>query len=94
MKLPSVFSLAFLSTILFSCGGKKEQLATMNYPETLKTDSVDTYFGERISDPYRWLENDTAKQTGDWVKAQNELTFAYLQGIPYRDKIKTHLLFL
>ncbi|HLC83173.1 MAG TPA: S9 family peptidase, partial [Bacteroidia bacterium] len=63
----------------------------MNYPTTRKTDSVDVYFGTKISDPYRWLEDDRSAETGEWVKAQNKVTFDYLSAIPYRDKVKERL---
>lgn len=63
----------------------------MNYPETRKDDVVDDYFGTKIADPYRWLENDTAAETKNWVKAQNEVTEAYLKQIPYRASIKNRL---
>lgn len=63
----------------------------MKYPVTQKVDSVDIYFGEKVSDPYRWLENDTAKETADWVKAQNDVTFGFLEKIPYRETIKKRL---
>ncbi len=62
-----------------------------NYPATTKSDHVDTYFGVEVADPYRWLENDTSEATGEWVKAENEVTFGYLNHIPYRDKVKTRL---
>ena len=61
------------------------------YPTTKKVDTVDTYFGEKVSDPYRWLENDTTKETADWIKSENEVTLAYLNKIPYRDQIKKRL---
>ncbi|MDF2438018.1 MAG: Family serine protease [Bacteroidota bacterium] len=63
----------------------------MNYPVTRKTDSIDTYFGTKISDPFRWLEDDKSAETGEWVKAQNKVTFDYLSTIPFRDKIKERL---
>ncbi len=64
----------------------------MSYPETRKDATVvDDYFGTQVADPYRWLENDTSKETGDWVKAQNEVTFGYLEQIPYRNDIKERL---
>src|SRR5690606_18183595 len=52
---------------------------------------VDTYFGEQISDPYRWLEDDRSEETAAWVKAQNEVTFAYLDKIPFRDQLRKQL---
>ena len=63
----------------------------MIYPTTNKLDIVDTYFGVDVPDPYRWLEDDTSEETAAWVKAQNELTFDYLQKIPYPENIKNRL---
>ncbi|HXL82100.1 MAG TPA: prolyl oligopeptidase family serine peptidase [Pyrinomonadaceae bacterium] len=61
------------------------------YPDSKPGDTVDDYFGTKVSDPYRWLENDRAPEVGAWVKAQNKVTFAYLDKIPYRQKIKERL---
>jgi len=63
----------------------------LTYPETRKGDVVDTYFGRQVADPYRWLEDDRSAETGEWVKAQNELTFSYLEQIPYRSAIRERL---
>lgn len=54
------------------------------YPETCSTDTTDTIFGERIADPYRWLENDvrTDEEVADWVDAQDVVTDAYSHGFP------------
>jgi len=64
---------------------------TLNYPETKKVDTVNTYFGEKVSDPYRWLEDDRSPETEAWVKAENKVTYGYLKNIPYRDEIKQKL---
>ncbi|WP_415776935.1 prolyl oligopeptidase family serine peptidase [Flavobacterium gelidilacus] len=64
---------------------------TVNYPETKKVDTVDVYFGDSIQDPYRWLEDDNSEETKAWVKAQNEVTFGYLDKIPFRKQIKERL---
>lgn len=74
-----------------ACSTKKEETTSMKYPETKKVDTVDTYFGEQVADPYRWLENDTAKETAEWVKAQNDITFGFLEKIPYRETVKKRL---
>ena len=63
----------------------------MNYPITKKVDSVDTYFGTKISDPFRWLEDDRSPETENWVKIQNETTFNYLDKIPFRKALKERL---
>ncbi len=63
----------------------------LKYPNTKKVDVKDNYFGTVVPDPYRWLENDTAKAVKEWVKEENEVTFDYLSKIPYREKIKERL---
>jgi prolyl oligopeptidase len=59
----------------------------INYPTTAKVDQTDDYFGTKIADPYRWLENDTAKNTEAWVKEQNKVTSDYFSKIPFRAKL-------
>jgi prolyl oligopeptidase len=61
------------------------------YPETKKIDHVDNYFGEKINDPYRWLEDDRSAETGTWVKTQNDVTYRYLAAIPLRDQLKSRM---
>ena len=63
----------------------------LSYPQTAKGDVVDTYFTQSIADPYRWLEDDRSSETESWVKAQNKVTFSYLEQIPYREQIKQKL---
>ncbi|MCB0697111.1 MAG: S9 family peptidase [Chitinophagaceae bacterium] len=61
------------------------------YPQTKKTDQSDVYFGTKVNDPYRWLEDDLSQETKDWVKAENKVTNEYLDQIPFRDAIKKRL---
>lgn len=63
----------------------------MEYPQTEKRDSFSVYFGTKIEDPYRWLEDDLSEETADWVKAQNKVTFDYLSKIHSRDMIEQKL---
>ncbi len=83
---------ALLGVLLVSCNAKtqKEPIA-VNYHQTKKVDTVDTYFGVDVPDPYRWLEDDMSDETGAWVKAQNEVTFGYLDNIPFREELKERL---
>ncbi len=62
-----------------------------HYPNTRKSDQIDKLFDTNVPDPYRWLEDDRSVETGDWVKAQNKNTDAYLAQIPYRDAIRKRL---
>ncbi len=78
-------------TLMTSCNESAKPMSATKYPETRKVDTVDQYFGEKVSDPYRWLEDDRSAETASWVKAQNEVTFSYLNNIPYRDKIRQRL---
>ena len=65
--------------------------AQIKYPQTKKTDKVDFYFETKISDSYRWLEDDRSTETAEWVKAQNQVTFGYLSAIPFRNTIKERM---
>lgn len=73
--------------IISACSSK----TTLSYPEAIKDNTVDTYFGTEVADPYRWLENDTSQTTSVWVKAENDITNAYLARIPFRNKLKERL---
>lgn len=59
----------------------------LEYPVTRKQEHFDEYHGVKVGDPYRWLEDDRSDETAAWVKAQNEVTFGYLNAIPFKDKI-------
>jgi len=63
----------------------------LDYPKTRKADQVDDYHGIKVADPYRWLEDDNSAETLAWVKAENQVTFDYLQKIPYRSQLKQRL---
>ena len=70
---------------------EKKSLNLMTIENTRKDSAKDNYFGAEIADPYRWLENDTAPEVMEWVTKQNEVTFNYLNQIPFREEIKTRL---
>lgn len=63
----------------------------LKYPKTQKGEVIDVYFDTKVADPYRWLEDDRSVETGDWVKAQNEVTYNYLSKIPFRNDLKSRL---
>ncbi len=69
----------------------QQKIQVDKYPVTKKVNVVDDYFGLKIKDPYQWLENDTATDVINWVKAQNNVTQNYLSQIPFRNKIKERL---
>ena len=86
--------LTFLCAVLIlaSCvQEKKREPIVVNYPVTKKVDTIDTYFGSKVEDPYRWLEDDRSSETEAWVKTQNATTFGYLDQIPFREDLKNRL---
>jgi len=86
----ALFACASLS--FAACENIEEKEAMkLNYPVTRQDTIVDDYFGTKVADPYRWLEDDRSAETEAWVKAQNEVTFGYLSNIPYRNAIKDRL---
>jgi len=63
----------------------------IKYPKTRKQTVTDTYFGIKVDDPYRWLEDDNSPETKAWVDAQNKVTEGYLSSIPFRKALKNRL---
>ena len=94
MTLPSITSIAVVIGITSACSpseDKRTQPMKIAYPETPQIDVADTLYGEVIPDPFRWLEDDLSEETALWVKAQNEVTFSYLENIPYRSSLRKRL---
>src|SRR5687768_1968980 len=105
MKIPvrhHFFTLAFFAVVLSlaavapflpraAADTKKDPKSKIVYPETKKVEVVEEYFGTKVADPYRWLEDETSAETKAWIEAQNKVTFAYLDRIPYREKLKARL---
>lgn len=79
----------FIFLFISSCTVQKEQ--KLEYPVTEKGTVIDTYFGTEVPDPYRWFEDDMSDETAAWVTQQNEVTFGYLNQIPFRGSIKEKL---
>ena len=77
--------------ILFLLLGAHLGHAQLKYPTTKKVDHVDTYFGTQVPDPYRWMEASDQPSVKAWVKAQNKVTFGYLNKIKFRDKLKKRI---
>ena len=76
-----------------SCSEKKQEQVQEKviYPKTETVNQVDDYFGTKIEDPFRWLENDTAENTKQWVEEQRALTDSYLSKIPFKEAFKKRI---
>ena len=85
-----------IATLVTACQEQKvidpaTTITLLPYPATKKEGVTDNYFGTEVPDPYRWLEDDTAADTKEWVEAQNQVTNHYLAQIPFRDAIYNRL---
>ncbi len=89
--MKKLLTLLISLAMLISCGKTEEKSKVSAYPETAKVDTVDTYFGTEVPDPYRWLEDDNSEATADWVTSQNEVTHSYLDNINFKENIKKRL---
>jgi prolyl oligopeptidase len=63
----------------------------LKYPKTTKKPVIEEHFGTKVTDNYRWLEDDRSKETEAWVKAENKLTFDYLSKVPYQEAFTKRL---
>lgn len=94
-----IYGLAICASLLGACTTQQStktinpvnNITLLPYPTTAKMDVIDDFFGTKVSDPYRWLEDDVSAETKNWVIAENEVTNNYLAQIPYRDAIKSRL---
>ncbi|MEA2040920.1 MAG: prolyl oligopeptidase family serine peptidase [Bacteroidota bacterium] len=87
MKYSAIIFLSLGIFFTWSCNPKSQY----TYPETRKDTVVDDYFGTKVPDPYRWLEDDNSEETKAWVQAQIKVTDNYLNAIPFKDSIKNRL---
>ncbi len=81
----------FGTALVLTTASTMAQNSPLTYPQTRQTDQTDTYHGTAVKDPYRWLEDDRSAETAEWVKAQNKVTFGYLEQIPYRKQLQDRL---
>ena len=65
--------------------------ATLTYPVARKGDTVDNYFGTKVAEPYRWMEDLNSAELKTWVEAENAVTFKYLDALPQRDALKKRI---
>ncbi|MFX8562005.1 hypothetical protein ABTM00_19940, partial [Acinetobacter baumannii] len=85
LLMSKIFS-SFLLLLLFVA-----TQAQLKYPVTKKVDQIDDYHGTKVSDPYRWLENDNSDETKAWVKSENDVTNAYFAQIHFKDGFKKRI---
>ncbi len=91
----AIVALLSLSAVVPARKTSAQSKTTMNktfvYPTAKKVDQIDDYYGVKVADPYRWLEDPDSADSRAWIEAQNKLTFGFLNEIPERAKIKERL---
>lgn len=97
MKFNRLFQHFSAAILLLAFMSNLHQLSAQenkwSYPKAKKIEQVDEYFGTKVNDPYRWLENDVRvdKEVENWVTAQNKITFGYLKQLPFREEIEKRI---
>lgn len=81
-------TICFMMTTACMQNNQKNQI---QYPKAKKTDTTDIYYGQAVSDPYRWLEDDNSAETAEWVTEENNITNEYLSAIPFREQLRKRL---
>ncbi|TBN16615.1 prolyl oligopeptidase family serine peptidase [Hyunsoonleella pacifica] len=89
--MKKILLISVITIIIMGCKEYQNKTIVVNYPKTKTVDTIDSYFGVAIKDPYRWLEDDRSDDTKAWVKLQNKTTFGYLDNIPFREDLKERL---
>lgn len=91
--MKNILLITVIGVFIISCKNtdSTKNEVQLKYPTTKQVDSVTDYFGIKVKDPYRWLEDDMSDETAAWVSAENEVTFNYLSKIPYREELKARL---
>src|SRR5262249_38634869 len=84
IRVAFALSVFFLAAIVTVVG----QLA---YPSARKGDTVDDYFGTKIADPYRWMEDLNSPELKRWIDAENTVTFKYLDSLPGRAEMRARI---
>ena len=84
MKRTIIMAIATMASTLVSA-------QNLHYPAAAKNSTVDEYFGTKVADPYRWLEDDKSAETAAWVEAENKVTSEYLSRIPFRKNLLKRL---
>jgi prolyl oligopeptidase len=78
-----------LSVLIFAACQQQPEVI---YPHAYGDPTVgDTLWGEFVSDPYRWMEDDLDPRIREWINAQNTVTQSHLDEIPFLDAIRDRI---
>ena len=66
---------------------REHSMNEFRYPEAERLDLTEEILGHQVSDPYRWMENDTSAERAGWLAAQADLFGSYREELPGRDRL-------
>jgi prolyl oligopeptidase len=90
MNAQRLVEAAFLIAIAFG-SSLVEEWPSLSYPLARRADVIDDYFGTKVPDPYRWMEDLNLPELKQWVDAENALAFDYLNALTHRDFLKARI---
>ncbi|MFQ5423262.1 MAG: prolyl oligopeptidase family protein [Phycisphaerae bacterium] len=82
---------AVFAVLAAGCAQSQGPDGPLVYPKTKKVNQVDDYHGTKVADPYRWMEDLDSPETAAWVRAENKVSFGYLERLPARNRLKQRL---
>src|SRR3977135_4108069 len=90
VRLAELASPTSLLLVLLA-GCRQVSSPKLSYPVSKRGDVVDDYFGTKVADPYRWMEDLDSAEVAAWVAAENQVTSDYLAGLPMREHFKQRI---
>jgi prolyl oligopeptidase len=91
MKRSGQICMAVVFMIIATTAVVAGQSNSLSYPTPRQSDVVDDYFGTKVPDPYRWMEDFDSKELADWLAAENRVTFDYLEHLPLREHFRRRI---
>src|SRR3984957_18110587 len=69
-----------------------DEVSALAHPPARRVEQTDDYFGTKVNDPYRWMEDVDSAELKTWVDAENELTQSYLAQVAGRGAMQSRLM--
>jgi prolyl oligopeptidase len=87
----SIVAAAVAVLLASGASAQVQQSQRLAYPETRKVDTVTDFFGTKVADPYRWMEDLNSTDVAEWVKQENAVTEQYFSQLGMRVHFKNRI---
>lgn len=81
-----------ITTSMATAAQTQRSTPALHYPKPHTVSQVDDYFGTKVNDPYRWMEELDSPETKAWITAENEVTTEYFKPLTFRDGIHKRMM--